>query len=133
MEEISVLTLKASIQGREKIKDAREQRGLAIEDTQWLYEVSNILEPDVTWNPNGPFAVSLSTFKRFLDRTPIKALVFQAFCQVLGLYWKEVVEQDNEIPVKSPFYVPRKSRENLEYIEDQCYEEIQKPGALIRI
>lgn len=129
-----MLTLKASIQGLEKIRDAREQRDLAIENPQWLYEVSILLQPDVTWNPKAePFAVSLTTFRRFLYGKPIKAPVFRAFCQVLGLNWEEIVEQDNENPGESLLYMPRKSIKNIEYIEPQCYKEIQKPGALIRI
>ncbi len=132
MEEISVLTLKASIQGLEKIKYAREQRDLAIDDPQWLLEASRVLEPSKDWEARGQFAngVSDPTFKRFYYGTqPILALTFQAFCHVLGLNWEEVVEQDNENPV----YVERKSIDSPKYIEDQCYEEIPKPGALIRI
>lgn len=129
MEEISVLTLKASIQGLEKIKYAREHRGLAIDNEKWLYEASEVLEPGKDWEARGQFAngVSDPTFKRFYYGTqPILALTFQAFCHVLGLNWEEVVEQVNENPIKSPFNIIRD-------IETQCYEEIKKPGALIRI
>lgn len=124
-----MLTLKASIQGLEKIKYAREQRGLAIDNPKWLYEASEVLEPGKDWEARGQFAngVSGPTFKRFYYGTlPILALTFQAFCHVLGLNWEEVVEQVNENPVKSPFNIIRD-------IETQCYEEIKKPGALIRI
>lgn len=130
-------TMKASIQGLIKIKSAREQKGLAIDNPRWLVEVSKVLEPDKDWEAmeEGIYAdgVSLSTFKRFLRGDSIRTLAFKAFCQVLGLNWEEVVEQVNENPVESPFYIKRKTRENTEYIEDQCYEEIKKPGALIRI
>ena len=127
-----MLTLKASIQGLEKIHYAREQRNLAIDDPQWLYEASKVLEPNGNWNAEeGRFenGVSDSTFKRFYYGKKIKAPVFKAFCHVLGLNWEEVVEQDKENPV----YVERKSIDSPKYIEAQCYEEIQKPGAVIRI
>lgn len=129
-------TLKASIQGLEQIKRARERKDRALDNPDWLLEASRVIEPNVDWEANGYFAdgVSFSTFKRFLYGTkPILAVTFQAFCQVLGLDWEEIVEQDNENPVKSPFYVQRKSIESFEFIEDRCYEEVQKPGALIRI
>lgn len=133
-------TLKASIQGLIRIRDAREQRNLPMDDPKWLLEASKVIEPNVDWEREEYFAnevfadgVSESTFKRFLYRTRIKARAFQAFCQVLGVNWKEVVEQDNENPAEFPFYIKRKNRENLECIEDRCYKEIQKTGALVRI
>jgi AAA-like domain len=131
-----VRTLKASTQGLEKIKHAREQKGLVIEDFKWLLEASKVLEPNIDWEDRGCFAdgVSLSTFRRFLyGIKPIKAPAFQAYSQVLGLNCEELTENDNQNPVASPFYVQRKSIENPEYLEARCYEEIQKPGSLTRI
>lgn len=136
VEEISVRTLKASTQGLESIKYARQQKERAIEDSKWLSEASKVLEPDVDWEASEYFAdgVSLATFRRFLYGTkPIKAPTFKAYSQVLGLNWEEIVEQDNKNPAKSPFYVQRKSTEKHKSIESRCYEEIQKPGTLTRI
>ncbi len=129
-------TLKASIQGLEQIKYARELKNRPIEDSEWLIEASKIREPNVDWEASGYFAdgVSLSTFRRFLYGTkPIKAPTFQAYAQVLGLNWSEIIEKDNQNPVKSVCYVERQSMDKQKYIESLCYEEIQKPGALARI
>jgi len=136
IEEISVLTLKASTQGMEKIRYAREQKGLAIEDEEWLYLASTVLDSEKDWKKMKCFAngVSLTTFRRFLYGTKvIKAAAFRAFCEVLELNWEEIIEHDNENPVESPFYIERKSIEKPKSLEEILYEEIQKPGSFTRI
>ncbi|KST65396.1 AAA-like domain-containing protein [Mastigocoleus testarum] len=125
-----MLTLKASPKGLAKIKKAREKKGWTIENPQWLVAASKLLQPEIKWEEFGPYAdgVSRATFKRFLQgKEYIKLDAFKAFCQVLGLDWEEVTELEIENTESSPFYVIR------EPYESQCYEEIKKPGALIRI
>ncbi len=125
-----MLTLKASTQGLARIRQAREQKGWAIEDPRWLIAASQCLEPNINWEESGFFAegVALGTFKRFLaGRERIKPLAFQAYCQVLGLNWKEVAELEAQNPVSSSFYVERVPNES------RCYEAITQPGAFIRI
>jgi hypothetical protein len=136
VERISVRTLKASTLGLERIKYARQQKERVIEDPQWLLEASKVLEPNIDWEAREYFAdgATLTTFRRFLYGTkPIKAPTFKAYCQILGLNWEEIVEQDSQNPVKSSFYVQRKSTEKNESIESRCCQEIQKPGSLTRI
>jgi hypothetical protein len=89
-------SLKPSQEGLKKIKLAREVRGLAIDQPEWLEEASNILEPGQNWQ-YPVLAVSIGTWKRFLKGTPVKASNFKAFCQVLQLDWQEVINTQDEI------------------------------------
>lgn len=87
-------TLKATPEGLNRIKKAREEKGWAIDDkrSRWLREASKILEPEKNWEEIEQFAVSIGTWKRFLKGEAIKVHYFRAFCQVLGLNWEEVVD-----------------------------------------
>ncbi|MGB7440462.1 MAG: ATP-binding protein [Coleofasciculaceae cyanobacterium] len=91
-------TLKASKQGKERIRQARLRKGWIIDDPTWLKEASQILEPDRDWGnvkPSEPYAVSLMSWKRFLaGKQRISADTFKAFCQVLELNWEDVVEPE---------------------------------------
>ncbi|MCC3591906.1 eIF2A-related protein [Microcoleus sp. PH2017_28_MFU_U_A] len=89
-------SLKASLRGLARIKQAREERGWAIEDPIWREEASQILDPNRDWEnvEETYLAVSIGTWKRFLQGTPIKNNTFKAFCQVLGLNWEEVVDNN---------------------------------------
>ncbi|MEC4887786.1 MAG: NB-ARC domain-containing protein [Scytonema sp. PMC 1070.18] len=89
-------SLKASPQGLKKIKQARKLRGLVIDDPQWLEEASNILEPEKQWEYQ-VVAVSIGPWKRFLGGKPVEASNFNAFCQVLQLDPKEVVDTHDEV------------------------------------
>ncbi|WP_293108129.1 NB-ARC domain-containing protein [Moorena sp. SIOASIH] len=99
-------SLQASRQGRLTIKQYRNRKGWTIEDHRWLVEASKILNPDIDWASSeyglqeiyAP-GVSLATWKRFLQGKPINAQVFQVFCQVLGLNWEYVIE--NNLPKSS--------------------------------
>jgi WD40 repeat protein len=92
-------SIKASVQGQERIKTARYEKGWTIEDTRWLVEASLVLEPNTNWDSEDyvdrqifAAGVSLSTWKRFLQGKPINAVVFKAFCQVIGLNWESVAQ-----------------------------------------
>jgi WD40 repeat protein len=92
-------SIKASLQERERIKKARYEKGWTIEDTRWLVEASLVLEPNTNWDSEDyadrqifAAGVSLSTWKRFLQGKSINAVVFKAFCQVIGLNWESVAE-----------------------------------------
>ncbi|HCA97349.1 MAG TPA: hypothetical protein DEP38_22900 [Cyanobacteria bacterium UBA9226] len=97
-------TLKASPQGLEKIKQAREKTGFAIENPRWQKEASKILEPGTNWEEVELFAVSIGTWKRFLRGESVKANTFKAFCQILDLNWQEIVESNN--PIHPPLPIP---------------------------
>jgi transcriptional regulator with XRE-family HTH domain len=100
--------------------------------------------------------ISQSTISSFLNGRPIDYLNFREICRVLGLEWQNIadltLESGNEtilnsnqgnqetplskfslehpsgqVPLDSPFYIKRFP------IEERCYEQIHKPGSLIRI
>ena len=86
-------TLKASLQGLARIKRARHDKGWATSDFRWIEAASSILGK--SWVQDGVLAVGISegTWKRFLaGKSPINADAFKAYCQVLGLDWKDVIE-----------------------------------------
>lgn len=139
-----VLTLKASKQGLAQIKQARILSGWAIDDNRWLVAASYLLEPNIDWQQKDYFAVGISigTWKRFLaGKEPIKAPAFRAYCHVLKLNWAEVAEPtsnstldsrhelhgDQSYSYTTRFYIDRHP------YEAECYQEILKPGSLIRL
>jgi transcriptional regulator with XRE-family HTH domain len=104
--------------------------------------------------------ISQSTISSFLNGRPVDYLNFREICRVLGLEWQDIADltvdltlegEKNEtistsiqgnseissshslehpsgqVPLDSPFYIKRSP------IEERCYEQIHKPGALIRI
>jgi hypothetical protein len=102
---IMALTLKASEQGLAKIQQAREERGWTQEDPRWLVEISKILDPNTNWQPGcdglqPPKGCTLATWKRFLNgKEAIRANTYKAFCQVLGLNWKDTISSvERQLP-----------------------------------
>jgi len=93
-------TLKASKQGKKRIQQARNDKGLTVDDPKWLVEASQILEPHRNWEVESPpFAsgVSEGTWKAFLYcQRGIETEVFKAYCKVLGLAWEEIREVSHE-------------------------------------
>ncbi|MEG3880352.1 NB-ARC domain-containing protein [Microcoleus sp. herbarium7] len=90
-------TLKASPQGLTRIKQARIEKGWAVDDFRWLQSASQVL--DATWEEDSVLAVGISpgTWKRFLaGKFPINTEAFKAYCQVLGLNWEEVVDRPED-------------------------------------
>ncbi|PSB22733.1 hypothetical protein C7B61_03915 [filamentous cyanobacterium CCP1] len=90
-------TLKASPQGLAQIKQARSEKGWTVNDFRWIEAASQVL--GTSWAEEGVLAVGISegTWKRFLaGKVPINAEAFKAYCQVLGIDWEAVVEQENE-------------------------------------
>lgn len=104
--------------------------------------------------------ISQSTISSFLNGRPVDYLNFREICRVLGLEWQNIadltvdltLESGNEtiltsnqsnqeislsqfslehpsgqVPLDSSFYIKRFP------IEERCYEQIHKPGSLIRI
>jgi WD40 repeat protein/transcriptional regulator with XRE-family HTH domain len=93
-----VATLKATPQGLAKIKQARSQKGWSVSDLRWIESASEVL--GVCWQEKGVLALGISegTWKRFLaGKHAINEQAFKAYCQVLGLNWEEVAEQQNEV------------------------------------
>lgn len=88
--------LKASQQGIAKIKQARNEKGLTVDDPRWLVEASKVLEPKKIWQEGGPYAHGCSegNWKRFLyGKATVNTEVFKAFCRVLGVSWEEIVDR----------------------------------------
>jgi WD40 repeat protein len=84
-------SLKAAPDQIHRIKQARIERGWAIDNPKWLIEASKILKPDVKdWDKAEKFAVSIRPWKNFLKGEAIRTETFKAFCQVLGLNWQEI-------------------------------------------
>jgi transcriptional regulator with XRE-family HTH domain len=94
--------------------------------------------------------ISQSTVSNFLNGKPVDYSYFVEICNKLALEWRDIADlevsnEEEETPVvsmpqpttiefpegrveiSSPFYVERPPR------EQRCYEEISKPGSLIRI
>jgi hypothetical protein len=87
------MSLRASGEGLLIIRQARMHKCWTVDHPRWLWEASQLLEPNVNWQPEEPFAdgLSMPTSKRFLaGKESIKVPAFQIFCQVLGLNWQEV-------------------------------------------
>lgn len=146
-------SLKASEQGKEIIKQARNARGWTIDDNRWLIEASQVLEPEIDWHSSDYIeqqifaaGVSLSTWRRFLRSQPVSTEVFKAFCQVLGVAWEAVIEfspnkqpesirfseinlefPSGPVPLGSSLYIERPPMEEL------AYQELCNPGGVIRI
>jgi transcriptional regulator with XRE-family HTH domain len=95
--------------------------------------------------------ISQSTVSSFLNGKSVDYLNFREICRALGLEWQEIADLDmggkennqesnmtlpsplslespqGQVTLDSLFYVERSP------IEERCYEEISKPGSLIRI
>jgi len=96
-------TLKASSEGLNKIKETIKQiqteKGWSLDNENWLDEASKFLPMVKSGKKEVLDTVSIGTWKRFRSNQSIKPKYFQAFCQVLGLNWEEIV--DNIQPVSS--------------------------------
>ena len=89
-------SLKTSSEGLDKINKAIEQiqteKGWAVDNENWLDEASKFLPIKKIGDTEVPGTVSIGTWKRFRSGHSIKPINFQAFCQVLGLNWEEIVD-----------------------------------------
>jgi WD40 repeat protein len=92
-------SLKADPAQLHRIKQARIDRGWAIDNPKWLIAASNILAPSKNWDKQEKFAVSIRPWKNFLKGEAIKTETFKAFCQVLGLDWQEIVAKKYRIAI----------------------------------
>lgn len=89
-------SVKASEQGLVQIKQAMTRQGWKWDSDRPLLEASKILEPDRTWDELGSYAhgCSQKSWKRFLQRIPIRPKPFNAFCQALGIDPDLVAQSD---------------------------------------
>lgn len=91
-------------------------------------------------------AMSLSTIGNFLNGKPVDVLNFQEICNKLGLDWSDLACLDEEQilpdsvlpPESTMFPLWQEEQDDFIYverppIETHCYEELLKPGALVRI
>lgn len=90
-------SLKVSQKGLAQVKQAISQKGWKVCDDRWLVEASKILEPDGSWQVDGPYAYgcSLPTWERFLQGIAIRDRSFVAFCQALAIHPAEVAETNS--------------------------------------
>ena len=89
-------SVKASVQGLIKIKQAMARQGWKWDSERPLLEASKILEPKRKWDEPGVYAhgCSQKSWKRFLQRIPIRPIPFNAFCLALGIDPDEVAQFD---------------------------------------
>ncbi|NES01960.1 MAG: hypothetical protein F6K22_03425 [Okeania sp. SIO2F4] len=96
-------TLRSSSEGLKKInetiKQIQAEKGWALDNENWLDEASKFLPMVKNGKKEVPGTVSIGTWKRFRGNTGVSPKYFQAFCQVLELNWKEIV--DNIQPLSS--------------------------------
>ncbi|MBD1935582.1 MULTISPECIES: NB-ARC domain-containing protein [Cyanophyceae] len=129
-------SIRASQQGLAKIRQARQEKGWIRDDPRWLEEASRHLDPN--WQAGPPYAhgISPGTWSRFLaGRKPIKTPSFRAYCAVLTLDWKEIVNRTivqkpeadrrcswGKVPDVSIFYGRTKEITQLEQwiVEERC-------------
>ena len=80
-------SVRASQQGLVQIKQAMARQGWKWDSDRPLLEASKILEPEKKWDELGSYAhgCSQKSWKRFLQRIPIRPKPFNAFCQALGI------------------------------------------------
>ena len=89
--------------------------------------------------------MSLSTVSSFLNGKPVDVLNFQEICNKLGFNWRDLACPDEEqlmsdsvLSPESPMFSFWQEEQDDIYverppIESHCYEELLKPGALVRI
>jgi hypothetical protein len=93
--------------GRERIRQARVEKGWGWstdDDDFCLIIASQIIDDSRRYEPGGPYASGISggTWKRFLaGRHPIRASAFKAYCEAIGLDWRDVIARDNT-PTDTP-------------------------------
>ena len=89
-------SVKASQHGLVRIKEAMASKEWTWNSDRPLVEASKILEPEREWEENGSYAngCSQKSWKRFLQRIPIRPKPFNAFCQALGIDPNEVIQSD---------------------------------------
>ncbi len=107
------MKFQASAQGLQTIDTARQQKG-------WTKTAP-------IWWANA--AVSETTLKRFWRGKAIRADNFKAICAAIGITnWESIVDWSaTSSPSQDHPYIERPP------IEQRCYQEILRPGALIRI
>lgn len=87
-------SLKASKQGIARIKQARNEKGWTVNDPKWLDEASKVLGINREEKGYRAEGISEGTWSRFrAGEQPINTQAFQAYCQVLGLNWEEIVDR----------------------------------------
>lgn len=124
----------ASQYGQTLIRQAIFDRSRTINDPRWCLEASDIIDPN---KPQGFYypgfyapGCSMSTWLRFVGGKNINCNVFIAFCQNLELNRKEIYEINDLLDIYRPY---NPSYEVILEGEDKYYQEILKPGSLLRI
>ena len=84
------------MQGLVQIKQAMARQKWTWDSDRPLLEASKILEPKKKWNEPGFYAngCSQKSWKRFLQRIPIRPKSFNAFCQALRIDPARVAQSD---------------------------------------
>lgn len=114
-------SVKASVQGLVQIKQAMARQGWKWDSDLPLLEASKILEPEKKWDEPGSYAngCSRKSWKRFLQRIPIRPKSFNTFCQALGIDPDKVAQSNlkedwGEAPDVPIFHGRQQELETLE-------------------
>ena len=114
-------SVKASGQGLIQIKQSMARQGWKWDSDRPLIEASKILEPGKKWDELEFYAngCSQQSWKRFLQRIPIRPKSFNAFCQVLKLNPDDIAQYDlkedwGEAPDVPIFHGRQQELETLE-------------------
>jgi multiple sugar transport system substrate-binding protein len=94
---------RASLYGIEKIRQLRENRGLAVTDPQWLLEASQLINSKVPWRLEGPYAdgCGRAVWINFLNGNNVNPRSFEVFCGVLGIEdWEEVADLPEGLEIR---------------------------------
>ena len=125
-------TLKASLEGLDKIKKAIEkiqkEKGWALADEDWLDEASKFLPMVKSGKKEVRETVSIGTWSRFRRNVGVKPSYFQAFCQILGLNWEDVVDNSQSQSATLPVSLDQDWGDAL--IVSYCYGRTQKLDTL---
>ena len=121
LQQVCMASVKASQQGLVQIKQAMASKEWKWNSERPLLEASKILEPEKQWDEPGSYAYGCSqkSWKRFLQRIPIRPKPFNAFCQILGIDPEEIAQSDlkedwREAPDVASFHGRQQELEILE-------------------
>ncbi|MGF1520905.1 MAG: AAA-like domain-containing protein [Leptolyngbyaceae cyanobacterium] len=116
------MKFQASAQGLQIVDATRQRKGWPKTAIPWCEKAQ----------------VSETTLKRFWRGNSIRAHNFQAICAAVGITdWETIVDWSTHVP-PSPFFSQQTEYQERVYIErppveTRCFEEIHRPGALIRL
>ena len=97
------ITAKASLEGLRKIKQAIARQP-SLKDKDWVNKATQFIRGQTIRGNQVSASVSVATWNRFRrGKDKIRLESFQAFCQMLGLEWQDIVDDpSNELCSRYP-------------------------------